>query len=99
MADAHQYPPTVDPDNVPETICLGMFNVSINAPLATLTFTHYRPKAGPLFEATTVDNENVVRARIVISVDSLVALRDVLNQVIQNSTTGAASAVGRSKLN
>jgi|SRR5580704_1182548 hypothetical protein len=99
MADAQQNSPTVDPDDVPETICLGMFNVSINAPLATLTFTHYRPKVGPLFEASTIDNENVVRARIVISVDSLVGLRDVLSQLIQNSATGAASAVGRSKLN
>ena len=99
MADTQQEPPAVDPDNIPEILCLGMFNVAIHAPLATITFTHSRPKAGPLLERGVMDHESVVRARIVTTVDNLAALRDLLSSMIQDPATPAASAGGRSKLN
>ena len=35
MANQPQQPPVIDPDNVPELICDGMFNVSVVGSLAT----------------------------------------------------------------
>jgi hypothetical protein len=99
MTDAAQEPPAIDPDNVPETLCLGRFNVTVNPPLVTLTFTHRRPKVGPLVDQNIVDLESVVRARIVTTIDNLVGLRDLLNNIIQDPTTPAASAGGSSKMN
>src|SRR5262245_29140611 len=43
MADQPQQPEVIDPDNVPETLCEGMFNVSFAGPNAVITFTHIRP--------------------------------------------------------
>jgi hypothetical protein len=40
MADQPQQLSAIDPDNVPEILCDGMFNVSVAGNLATLTFTH-----------------------------------------------------------
>ena len=88
MSDPKE-PPTVDTDNVPETLCLGRFNLSISPPLATLTFTHLRPKIAPLIDSGAVEPESVVRARIVISLDNLAAMRDVLNKVFQEKEAGA----------
>jgi hypothetical protein len=34
MADQPQQPEVIDPDNVPETLCEGMFNISFTGPLA-----------------------------------------------------------------
>ena len=50
-------PPTVDPDNVPETICIGKFDVLANGPLATLTFTHVRPKTQSLVDKGVIEFE------------------------------------------
>jgi hypothetical protein len=52
MTDQPQQPEVVDPDNVPETLCEGSFNISFTGPLAVITFTHLRPEAGPLFTGT-----------------------------------------------
>jgi hypothetical protein len=71
-------PPASDPDNVAEILCVGKFNITAAAPLITLTFTHNRPKAGPLLDASTLEFETVVRARIVTTMENVVALRDVL---------------------
>jgi hypothetical protein len=49
---------------------------------ATLTFTHLRAKAGPLLDQSTTDFEAIVRARIVFSMDNLVALKRSLNQML-----------------
>ena len=98
MANPTNDLPAANPDNVPETICIGKFNVSMTAPLATLTFTHARPKVGPPMDNGVIDLESVVRARIVTSVENLVALRDPLNKIIQNPST-ATSAGGSSRLN
>jgi hypothetical protein len=68
---------TIDPDQIQEILCDGHFNIHIHGALATLTFTHWRPKTGPLFGDRKVEYEAVVRARIVTSVTRLVALRDV----------------------
>ncbi len=89
MSDPKE-PPTVDTDNVPETLCLGRFNLSISPPLATLTFTHQRPRIGPLIDNGAIEPESVVRARIVIGLDNLAALRDLLNKVFQEKEAGAA---------
>ncbi len=88
MSDPQQ-PPTVDPDNVVETLCLGRFNLSISPPLATLTFTHLRPRIGPLIDSGTIETESVVRARVVTSLENLAALRDLLNKVFQEDLAGA----------
>ncbi len=89
MSDPKE-PPTVDPDNVAETLCLGRFNLSISPPLATLTFTHLRPRIAPLIDNGAIEPESVVRARIVVSLDNLAALRDLLNKVFQEQEAGAA---------
>jgi hypothetical protein len=84
-----QQPPVMDPDSIPETLCDGQFNVSINGGLATLTFTQARPDAIGMFKDGTYSVNAVVRARIVITVANLAALRDLLNQVLQAPDTPA----------
>ena len=95
MAPSDQ-PTAVDPDNVPETLCCGRFNLSFLAGnLSTLTFTHPRPKAGPLLDSNQIQDEAVVRARIVMHLDNLVALRNFLNDAIKEgaaATTAPASS-------
>ncbi len=84
--------PTIDPDNVAEMICLGKFNIQLGGPYATLLFTHPRARVGPLVDEGKLVIESVVRARIVISIDNLVAMRDLLNNLlkdVQPTTTGA----------
>src|SRR5262249_52809600 len=67
---------------------------SILGNLAFLTFTHVRPDATRLFRDGTVEPQSVVRARIVITVENLTALRDLLNRVIQAPDTPAPPAGG-----
>lgn len=86
--------PTTDPDNVAETICLGKFNIQLGGPYATLLFTHPRPQVGPLVDEGKLVIESVVRARIVMSVDNLVAMRDLLDNLLKDvQTTAGASAI------
>ena len=89
----------VDPDCVPETLCLGPFHVLPRDP-ATITFTHSRSKADPLLNSDRLEFETVIRARIVVSRDHLISLRDLLNEMLPKDadkeqtsaeTTGAAS--------
>jgi hypothetical protein len=97
-----QQPSAVDLDNIPETLCCGVFNLSFMAGnLATLTFTHPRPKIGPLIGSNQIQDELVVRARIVMNLDNLVALRNFLNEAIKEDPTAMASPVtgGSGKLN
>jgi hypothetical protein len=94
MADQSQHPPVEDPDNVPETICDGQFNVSTIGGLATLTFTHVRPDPSAMFRDARLNMKSIVRARIVITLANLAALRDLLNQVIQAPDTPAPPAGG-----
>jgi hypothetical protein len=93
MAENRQNPPVIDPDSVPEMLCDGQFNVSIGGPLAMLTFTQVRPDATALFNGT-IDAKSVVRARIVLPINNLAALRDLLNRIIQEPGTPVASAGG-----
>ena len=97
-----QEPPGVDPDNIPETLCIGKFNISFGpGPLATLTFTHVRSKVGFLVDKGEIVQESVVRARIVTTAENMVALRDLLKNVIKDDPASAAPAVtgGSGKLN
>jgi hypothetical protein len=89
-----QSPPVVDPDATPETLCDGRINIHWHANLATLTFTHSRPIAAELFSGEA-KIEDVVRARVVMSVPNIVALRDLLNKVIKDGS-GQAPAGGAS---
>lgn len=75
---------TIDPDHIQETLCSGHFNIHVTGNMATLTFTHWRPKTSPLFGERKVELEAVVRARIVTSVANLSALRDALDAVIKD---------------
>jgi hypothetical protein len=77
-------PTVTDPDNVPEIVCDGQFNVTVTNPFATLTFTHKRPDATVMFRDVKIDHKAVVRARIVTSMNNLIALRDLLNRIIQD---------------
>jgi hypothetical protein len=98
MPSTHQ--PAVDPDNVPETLCMGKFNIAFAAGgLATLTFTHVRPKIKPLLDEGSIQEESVVRARIVTNIDNLVALRDLLNNVIREDSVPTTVTGGSGKLN
>ncbi|MGY3609764.1 MULTISPECIES: hypothetical protein [unclassified Bradyrhizobium] len=86
-------PLTVDPGNIPEVLCIGKINLASGpGTLMTLTFTHVRPKAGPLFDSDRIEHESVVRARIVMTLDNLIALRDLLNSSIRQTPTPSASS-------
>lgn len=80
--DQTQDPAATDPDNVPEILCIGKLNVSVAAGLATMTFTHVRQKAGPLLDRSSFEPESVVRARIVTTIENMVAMRDVINGIL-----------------
>ena len=86
-AQQSQIPPVSDPDNVPETLCDGPFNLSGNGPLATTTFTHIRPDATQTFAAATFVPRAIVRARIVMPLPNLIAFRDFLNANVKDVTT------------
>jgi hypothetical protein len=92
-----QQPPAIDPDNVPEILCEGMFNVFVDSKLATLTFTHRRPDAAAMMGNSIMDMRSVVRARIVMTLDNLKALRDTLDRVVQMPDQPAPAAGGFSK--
>jgi hypothetical protein len=86
-------PLTVDAGNVPETLCVGKINLAAGpGPLMTLTFTNIRPKAGPLFDSNRIEHESVVHARIVTTLDNLIALRDLLNSSIRQTPVPSASS-------
>jgi hypothetical protein len=89
-----QFPPVKDPDCVPEIICDGQFNVSLGGELATLTFTHVRSDVTVMFKDGTVKNTAIVRARIVTPLPNLIALRDLLNRIIEAPGTPTPPAGG-----
>jgi hypothetical protein len=102
MTDQTQEPLTADPDHVPETLCIGKFNISTVANLGVITFTHVRPKAGPQLDESRLEYESVVRARIVTSIENMFAIRDMLNRVLSNlgpHPTEPDSAGGGARLN
>jgi hypothetical protein len=92
MANQPPQPAVTDPDRVGELFCDGPINVSVFGNNATFTFTHVRPDATPLFRDGTGDPVVIVRARVVIPVRHLTALRDLLNRV----TDVTAPSVGGS---
>jgi len=81
-----------DPDGVPEYVCDGPFNISVLGPLATITFTHIRPEVSQLFANATFVPNAVVRARIVLNLQNLTALKDTLNAFIQTVTANESPA-------
>ena len=87
MADEPTQPPVIDPDNVPETLCDGQINVAVAGPFATLTFAHVRPDVGVMFRDGRSDPKSIVRIRIIIPMNNLIALRDLLNRLIQDPST------------
>jgi hypothetical protein len=101
MNDVSFEPPAIDPDNIPETLCIGKFSLSPGpGPLVTLTFTNVRNRAPELIGANRVVQDSVVRARIVTTTENLVALRDLLNTSIQEQHGApAAGSGGANKLN
>ncbi len=91
--------PTVDRDNVAEVLCLGKFNIAIIGPVATLTFTHLRPKPSPLLDNGVIEHENVVRARIVTTAESLVHLRHLIDTVLKNAAASQTITVASGSVN
>lgn len=92
MANQPQFPSVIDPDSVPETLCDGPFNISVLGPLATITFTHIRPGVSQLFANATFVPNAVVRARVVLNLQNLAALKDTLNAFIQTASTSETPA-------
>lgn len=91
-----QQPTVIDPDNIPETPCIGKFHVQILHPIATLTFCHERPKADRLLNANQIEMENIVRARIVMTVNGLHALRNVLDELLKDMPQSGPVPAARS---
>ena len=87
-------PPVSDPKEVQETICDGQFNVTTHGPLATITFTHARPKLQPLFAEGKIEPEFIVRARITVSRELLVQLGQAINSLVNQQTASATAAGG-----
>jgi hypothetical protein len=85
-------PQITDPDSVPETLCLGPFNLAVIGPLAVFTFTHIRPEADRLVRQGATSHAAVVRARIVIPTDDLTAVRGIIDETLRNISAGAGSA-------
>jgi len=75
--------PVLDPDSVQETLCDGRFHFYSHGNLATLTFTHNRPEPNDLFGGE-INMEEIVRARITMTLANFVALRDLLNQLFKD---------------
>src|SRR5690348_3549586 len=94
MADQSQQPAVTDPDNVGEVSCDGPINISVVGDRAILTFTHVRPDATALFRDGTIDPIIIVRARIVITVENLNALRDLFNRMAQPGGAATPSTAG-----
>jgi hypothetical protein len=82
MAETIPQPKVGDPDRVPEIVCDGPLNIHWLGNRGTITFTHPRAKAEPLFEGSEVPLDLVVRARIATSIENLIALRDLLAQLV-----------------
>jgi hypothetical protein len=91
---SNQKIPAIDPDNVPEIICDGGFNVHWTGGRVTITFTHNRPRTKPLLEEGQLEFDAVVRARIATSIDNILALRDLLNRLFPEGQSIEAPAGG-----
>ena len=79
-----QQPMPSDPDSVPEVICTGATNLMVTGPIATLTFTNIRKKVAHTFGDLTPDTmESVVRARIVMPIETLIELRNLIERTIK----------------
>ncbi len=86
----------IDLDRVPDTLCDGPFNIAVFGPLVTITFTHIRPDVSQVFANANFVPSAVVRARIVLTLQNLTALKDTLNAFIQTAaaTDTPATATG-----
>src|ERR1700747_1501428 len=89
-----QKPRTVDPDNVPETLCNGSFYLTWQGDIGILTFSHPSPQVGPLFANGTITDEHIVRARIVMNSANIIALRDFLREKVKSSADSPSSGAG-----
>ena len=87
----HPDPPIVDPDRPPEILCLGRVNVTLVGSLATLTFTHPRPKANELMNQQIIEYESIIRTRIVTSIENLVAIKEVVDDLVAKAAARRAS--------
>lgn len=91
----------IDPNNAPELLCNGPFNLSFqqqgNHTLAVLTFTQTRPNPTALFQENRAVDSITIQARIAMSVPNLIALRDLLSNNVKTETDiSPASAAGSS---
>lgn len=90
MAEEAKNPPVSDPDNIPELLCNGRIFVNWAGDLGIITFTQERPAVGAMFDRDDVSlADAVVRARIVMSLGNMRALRDLLNRVIKDGPAPA----------
>jgi hypothetical protein len=94
--------PISDPDTVDELLCNGPFHLSFqgagNHQLAIFTFTQVRPEATSLFQENKAVDRIFVRARVAMNIPNLIALRDLLTNLVKTETEisptgGVGSAV------
>jgi hypothetical protein len=72
-----------DPDRIPETFVHGPIGINMSAHFALLTFTNLRPDIDKGGEPTTMPpTDAVVRARLVIPLETLAQLRDTITNVL-----------------
>jgi hypothetical protein len=96
MADQPEQFVVTDPDNISEISCEGPINVFVTGDRAVLTFAHVRPETTALFKEGTITPIAVVRARIIITIENLNALRDLLNRLAQPGASATPSTAGGS---
>jgi hypothetical protein len=83
----------VDPDNIPETLVTGPFNIQITGPLAVMTFTHLRNDPNDVFSRKNPPRaEAIVRARLVIPLEGLLEIRKLIEGMVAKNKDAPGTA-------
>jgi hypothetical protein len=77
-------PEAADPNAIPEVFCAGPVNLVITGAVSTLTFMHIRKSAANIFKDFTPETtECVVKARVIMPIEDLVALKDLIDRMVK----------------
>lgn len=75
--------PTIrDLGNVIETFVNGPINLTVNGNVALITCTTVRPNLDQAFKGQIKDFDAVVSARLALSIETLLQLRELLNKSV-----------------
>ena len=83
----------IDPHHIPETLCNGRINISVQGSDVIMMFTHRRPKAAELMEGD-IQEQDVVKARIVMNRSVAASLRDLLGRLFKDDKDTEPSDTG-----